>query len=97
MPSPTGTHLTRAPEAIDRAIGPEVLVILGGSDEVRRLRGPMALVWQALVEPRPIEEITAVLAESAPAGVDASAVVGECIDALHASGLVTSLDERSRR
>ncbi|MCB0976410.1 MAG: hypothetical protein KDB02_03015 [Acidimicrobiales bacterium] len=78
----------RSPDAIDRSVGSEVLVIRGGESEVHRLSGPVGLVWAALATPGDPAEIADRLAESAPDGVDVGAVVEDCIDVLDRFGLI---------
>lgn len=79
----------RCPEAIDRRAGTEVLVVRGGSNEVARLSGPAAIVWNALTEPASRHELVVRLAPGAPKGIDVDRAVGAGLDALLAAGLVT--------
>lgn len=82
MPHAAEPPYRRPTDAIDRMAGPEVLVIRGGRDAPHRLRGPAALVWEALAEPGDLDGLIARLTPNAPDDVDVRAVVLAGIAAL---------------
>lgn len=84
--------IARIGDAIDRSFGHEVLIVRGGTMDVHRLSGPVALVWTALADPGTRADICDRLAASAPGDVDVESIVDDCLDALRASDLIVGLD-----
>lgn len=87
MPEPADL-LVRRDDAIERRLGPEVLVVRGGHHDVHRLSGPAALVWEALERPGTVTDLVTRLGAAAPPGTDVAAIVDAGVTLLADHGLV---------
>jgi hypothetical protein len=54
----------RASGVLSRAFAAEVLLARGGREEIDRLSGPAAEVWEVLEMPRSIGEVVAIISEA---------------------------------
>lgn len=91
MDTPADLH-RRVPDAIARRLGAVALVVRGGTDEVRRVDGPAALVWDVLDRPGSTEDLIDRLTPGAPPGAEVGATVRAGLAALERAGLLAGRD-----
>ncbi len=68
-------RLRRAPKALWRSVGAEVVVTVPGRSDFELLSGSGGAVWRALGEPRTMSDLVAELAREY--GVDAGTIEGD--------------------
>ena len=60
----TAPRIVASPKALVRRFGDEVLLAAADGDEIHRLTGTAAIVWDALAEPTSVDAVVARLAET---------------------------------
>jgi len=68
--TPSRTPLTRNPDVLQQDLDGEVLLLLPGGSAVLHLNDSASALWRALDEPRTLDEVAAMLAETYAADPD---------------------------
>jgi len=68
--TPNRTTLTRNPDVLQQDLDGEVLLLLPEGSEVLHLNDSASALWLALEEPRTLDEVAALLAETYAADPD---------------------------